>query len=200
MFHLKNNPSTKRAWVQLAFSPPCLRRPSVGPGGRWGCEVPTELVCETWPGAQREIDVCLGAQPSAAGSARPCTSWGQKPRPRVALQGWRKPPRTAGSSVRLAPVQRARVKGPRGHAGRFALGVLHMLGCLGSTAELEPPRPHLRLIVGPVPWPSLDGCKGAGVTAGSTPQSWVGEKGMRFGAEGLQEAPAQPSWHLPRGS
>lgn len=54
--------------------------------------------------------------------------------------------------------------------------MLHKLWCLSSTAELEPPRPHLCLILGPVPWLSLDGWKGAGVTVGGTSQSRVGRE------------------------
>lgn len=49
--------------------------------------------------------------------------------------------------------------------------VLHMLGCPSSAAGMEPPRPQLRLIPAP-----LDRGKGAGGSAGSTPQSWLGRE------------------------
>lgn len=122
---------------------------------RWGCEVPTELVCETWLGGQREIDACLSTRHSAAGSACPCTSWGQKCWPRMALQGWGKPPRTAGSSVKLASAQQAGAKGP--HREARPLGCSALLGCLSSTAKSEPLQSHICPILGTVPWPNLDG-------------------------------------------
>lgn len=102
------NTGASQVWFLLAEQPglparlpaPCLlpsplQKPSLGAVGAMGLRgtgCPTEPICATWPGAQREIDACLRARPSAASSACPHASWGQKRWPGVAPRGWRKPP------------------------------------------------------------------------------------------------------------
>lgn len=92
--HQKNKPSTELQ-ISTLLSPPTIAKASLEPNrvtGLRGTGHPTEPICETWLGAQREIDVCLQAWPSAVSSACPHASWGRERWPRVAPQGWRKPP------------------------------------------------------------------------------------------------------------